>query len=356
MILDVLKVFIPSTATFLIGLVCAPLLTHYLYKYRMWKKQAGKVGLDGKPTPLFNSLHRERETGTPRLGGILVWGSVGLAALLFYFLALFSDSSFLNELNYLSRGQTWLPLGVLLLGALVGLIDDLFEIQGKTDNAAGGLSLRKRLAVVALAALFCAWWFYAKLEVSTISLPFLPPFELGFLFILGFVFVALAVYAGGVIDGIDGLAGGVFASIFAAYAGISFFQNQIDLAALCASIVGGLLAFLWFNIPPARFYLSETGTMGLTLALTVVAFLTDTLGEGIGVSVLPLIALPLVATVLSLLLQIFWKKVFGRKLLHISPLHHHFEAIGWPSYKVTMRYWVVSIMAGVLGVIAALLF
>jgi len=143
--------------------------------------------------------------------------------------------------------------------------------------------------------------------------------------------------------------------MFAAYAGIAFFQNQFDIAALAASISGGLLAFLWFNIPPARFYLTETGTMALTLALTVIAFLTDTLGEGRGVSVLPIIALLLVVTVLSNIVQIFWKKVFGRKFFLIAPLHHHFEALGWPPYKVTMRYWVVGVIAAIIGISIALL-
>ena len=129
----------------------------------------------------------------------------------------------------------------------------------------------------------------------------------------------------------------------------------MDIAALSAAIAGGLLAFLWFNIPPARFYLSETGTMALTLALVVIAFLTDTLGEGRGVTVLPIIALPLVATVLSNIAQIVSKKVLGRKLLRVAPLHHHFEALGWPPYKVTMRYWIVGIVAAIVGVAVALL-
>ena len=129
----------------------------------------------------------------------------------------------------------------------------------------------------------------------------------------------------------------------------------MDIAALAAAISGGLLAFLWFNIPPARFYLSETGTMALTLALTVIAFLTDTLGGGRGVSVLPVIALLLVGTVLSNILQMFGKKVLGRKILRIAPLHHHFEALGWPPYKVTMRYWIVGIVTAIIGMSIALL-
>jgi len=209
---------------------------------------------------------------------------------------------------------------------------------------------------VAATALFIGWWFYDKLDVSAITLPFVhAPLELGILFIPFFVLVALFIYAGGVIDGIDGLAGGTFATIFAAYAGIAFFQHQLDIAALAAAIAGGLLAFLWFNIPPARFYLSETGTMALTLSLTVIAFLTDTLGGGKGVSVLPIIALPLVATVLSNVVQMFGKKILGRKVLRIAPLHHHFEALGWPPHKVVMRYWVVGTIAAIIGMTIALL-
>ena len=216
--------------------------------------------------------------------------------------------------------------------------------------------MRARVFAVAVVAFFCAWWFYSKLGVSAVSFPFVSgPVELGIFFIPFFMLVALSLYAGGVIDGIDGLSGGVYASIFAAYGGIAFFQHQLDLATLCAVVVGGLLAFLWFNIPPARFYLSETGTMGLTLILTVVVFLTDLRGDGRGLMALPIIGLLLVATVISVLLQIASKKIFHRKLFRIAPLHHHFEAIGWPPYKVTMRYWVVGVVCAIVGMSIALL-
>lgn len=348
----VLKVFIPATFAFLFGVALTPFLAHFLYRYKMWKPKAGKIALDGKPAVLRNELHASRDMGTPSFGGIVVWGSVLLVAALFGVLNfLFPESRIFSTLAFISRSQTWLPLAALAAGALVGFLDDWGEVRGR-----GGLRLRLRLGLVAVIAAFCAYWFFFKLGVSSVTLPFLGvPAELGLLFIPVFVGVALFIYAGGVIDGIDGLAGGVFASIFAAYAGIAFFQNQLDIAALCAAIAGGLLAFVWFNIPPARFYLSETGTMGLTLALTVIAFLTDTVGEGRGVSVLPIIAVLLIATVCSNLLQVFSKKMFGRKLLLIAPLHHHFEAIGWPPYKVTMRYWIVGVVAAVIGVTIAIL-
>ncbi len=340
----------PALIAFLIGVGITPFVTHFLYKYRFWKPRAGKVALDGTPAAEFNRLHAARETGTPRAGGIVVWGSVGLAAFLLQILSLAAPETF-DPLAFVSRNQTWVPLMALLAGALVGFFDDLFEVRGK-----GGLRLRVRLFMVFVIAILCAWWFYDKLDVSSVSL--LSPFaslELGLLFIPFFILVALALYAGSVIDGIDGLSGGVYSIIFAANAGIAFFKNQMDIAGFCAAIVGGLLAFLWFNVPPARFYLSETGTMGLTLALTVVAFLTDVRGDGIGVSILPIIALPLVVTVLSVILQMASKKIFGKKIFRVAPLHHHFEALGWPPHKVTMRYWIVGVVAAIIGMSIALL-
>jgi phospho-N-acetylmuramoyl-pentapeptide-transferase len=247
-----------------------------------------------------------------------------------------------------------LPMFALLVGAGVGLIDDMLEVNGTGTHFAGGLSLAKRLLVVGVVCAFAGWWFFEKLGVTGVSVPFNGVVHLGVLFVPFFVLIGIAVYAGGVIDGIDGLAGGVFAIIFASYGVIAFSQDQIDLAAFCGTVVGGLLAFLWFNIPPARFYMTETGVMGLTLALTVTAFMTDVLGEGKGVAVLPVIALPLVVTVASDIIQVASKKFRGKKVFRIAPLHHHFEAMGWPSYKVAMRYWIFSTIAAFIGVLIAL--
>ena len=139
------------------------------------------------------------------------------------------------------------------------------------------------------------------------------------------------------------------AAIFAAYTGIAFFQNQIDLAAFSAVVVGAIAAFLWFNIPPARFYMGETGILGLTTSLTVIAFLTD------AVSVLPLIALPLVLDSASVSIQLISKRFFGKKVFLVSPLHHHFEAKGWPAYKVTMRAWILASVCAMVGMVIAIL-
>jgi phospho-N-acetylmuramoyl-pentapeptide-transferase len=341
---DVMALFIPATLAFFIGIGITPFVTHVLYKYKLWKKRAGKTAMDGTPASTFNTLHESREVGVPRFGGVIVWFSVLLCAAILQTLWYLWPETFADA-AFISRSQTWVPLAAFMVGATVGFLDDIFEVLERQ-----GLRLRVRLAIVASVAVLCAWWFYTKLEVTAVSVPFIPGgLELGALFILFFVAVALFIYAGGVIDGIDGLAGGIFAIIFAAYAGVAFFQQQLDIASFCAAVAGGLLAFLWFNIPPARFYLSETGTMALTLALTVIAFLTDQRGAGEGLTVLPIIAFPLVATVLSNVAQIASKKIFGRKLLRVAPLHHHFEALGWPPYKVTMRYWIVGVIFAIIG-------
>ena len=349
----VLTILLPAIVAFAIGIITTPLITYYLYKHRVWKKKAGKgAGYGGGGTPIFDELHKEKDTNTPRMGGIVIWVSVFITTLVFMFFDSQSGGESLT-FNFFSREQTWLPLFALAIGATVGFIDDLLVVRDTGKHFAGGLPLSQRLLVVAATAGFIGWWFFTKLEVSDVSLFHFGTLELGFWFIPFFVFVAMCVYMSSVIDGLDGLSGGVFMSVFAAYTGVALLQDQFDIAALSAVIVGSILAFLWFNIPPARFYMTETGIMALTMALTVVAFMTDTLGGGVGVSVLPIIGFVLVATVAANTIQIISKKIFQRKVFIVAPLHHHFEALGWPAHKVTMRYWIISIICAVIGVTIA---
>ena len=355
MIVDVVKVFIPSTISFFFGILLSLVLSHFLYKYQMWKKRAGKKTLDGASTPIFDALHKEREVTVPKMGGILIWASPILTLFTLYILAWLLPSGDTDKLIFLSRNQTWIPLATLLLGGFVGLIDDYMDITGTGDHSAGGLSLKKRLFIVSAISLLVAFWFYIKLETHSIGIPFYGEFEIGWLFIPLFLLVTLGIYSGGVIDGIDGLAGGIFAAIFSSYAGIAFYQQQINLAAFCATVVGAILAFLWFNIPPARFYMSETGSMALTITLAVVAFMTDSVDGGHGVIALPIIAMPLVLTTLSNIIQIASKKFRGKKVFLVAPLHHHFEALGWPPYKVTMRYWIIGVVFAIIGLIFGLI-
>ena len=348
-IVNVAKVFVPFTVAFVLGIALTPFLTHYLYTYKLWKKKARIEALGGGEAVLFNKLHKEREVSVPRMGGIIVWASAALTIFLFWFLADFFSSEPTEKLNFLSRNQTWLPLFTLISASLVGLIDDFLAISGRGGYIAGGLPLRTRILIVLLIGALGAWWFFAKLGISSILVPFWGEFSLGIFFIPFFMLVMLALFSGGIIDGIDGLAGGILAIVFTAYAGIAFFQNQIDLAAFCAVLVGGLLAFLWFNIPPARFYMSETGILGLTTTLTVVAFLTG------AVLVLPIIAFLLFAAPASSILQLLSKKLRnGKKIFLIAPIHHHFEALGWPAYKVTMRLWVLTAVLAIVGTIIVL--
>jgi len=353
---NIIKVFIPATASFAIGILFAPLLTHYLYKHKVWKKSIGKTALDGTPAVEFEKLrtttHAGTETSTPRMGGILIWVTATFVTVGIWILARLAPGPFFEKLDFLSRSQTWIPLFALLAGALVGFINDLLDILPSGER---GLRLRTRLLFVTLISSFIGWWFYAKLGVAAIGIPGDGTFTIGALIVPLFVLITLGLYAGGVIDGIDGLAGGVFSTAFMAYAGIAYFQNQINLAAFSATLTGAILAFLWFNIPPARFWMTETGTMGLTMTLAVIAFMTDTPGNGYGVAALPIIAFPLIVTVGSNIIQVASKKIRGKKVFRIAPLHHHFEAIGWPSYKVTMRYWIISIVCAIVGMIVALI-
>lgn len=346
-----INVLVPALLSFTIGIAITPMVTHFLYKYKVWKKQGGKQAIGGHEATEFNKLKGEEETKTPRMGGIIIWASALITLGSLFVLAILFPNSVFSSLDFLSRSQTLIPAGTLLVGAIIGFLNDYYDVthDGK------GLRLWIRLGLITILAGSLGWWFYTKLGVTSISIPFAGDLELGLIIIPFFILLTLALYASGVIDGIDGLSGGVFAAIFAAYAGIAIIQSQFDLAAFCATLVGAIMAFLWFNIPPARFWMTETGSMALTLALATVVFMTDTLGDGNGISLLPIVGLPLIATVGSNIIQIFYRKTTGKKLFRIAPVHHHFEAIGWPSYKVTMRYWIISIFCAVAGVIIATL-
>lgn len=349
--INVVKILLPSAVAFLVGIGITPFISHYLYKYKMWKKKAREKDLLGFAAPVFNKLHKTKEVGTPRMGGVVIWGAVLITTFCFWFASvLIPDVSF-EKFNFLSNNQTWLPIAVLFVASLVGLLDDFLSVYGEGSYIAGGLSLTRRIFLVLIIALAASLWFYIKLERSTIGIPFLAEeFELGWLFVPFFMFMALSLFSGGVIDGLDGLSGGVMASIFASYGAIALFQDQIDIAALCGVIMGAILAFLWFNIPPARFYMGETGMIGLTATLAVIAFLVR------AELLLFVVAFPLYLSSGSVILQTLSKKFRrGKKIFLVAPIHHHFEALGWPSYKVTMRFWIVSVVFAIVGVIITLI-
>jgi len=349
MLLNLVKIFLPTAVAFFLGILITPIATHFFYKYKMWKR----FSRNGSTTVSeFPQIHNEHEElNTPRVGGMIIWVSVLLTTSFFYFAFIFFPSEVSQKMNFLSRNQTLIPFFTLLVGALLGLWDDLIQIYGKGKFAQDNVSWRNwKATLVALISLAVGAWFFYKLGMTGINIPFDGVLYLGILIIPFFILVSLATFSGGVIDGIDGLSGGIFASIFAAYSVIAFTNQQIDLAAFSGVISGATLAFLWFNIPPARFYMGETGIMALTITLATMAFLTDS------VLLLPIVALPLVITSLSVILQMLSKKFRGgKRIWKIAPIHHHFESIGWPSYKVTMRFWVLSVIFSIIGVILAII-
>ncbi len=347
--LDIIKVIAPTAVSFFLGIAVTPIVTHYLYKYKCWKKRAGNIkGVgDDTGTPIFNELHKEKEVGTPRMGGLVVVISVFVTVALFWLVSYISSGGPSGDIDFLSRAQTWLPFAGFLLGALVGFIEDLTVI-GASRRFPDGLPFTYRALPVLIFGTFVAWWFYSKLGVSEIFIPFYGLLDLGIWFIPFFLAVLLSILASGVIDGIDGLSGGVLSVTFSAIGVIAFIGNQLDASAFSFVIVGGLLAFLWFNIPPARFYLTETGFIPLALALTILAFMTNT------VILLPLLAFIPFITVVTNIIQVLSKKLRGKKVFIVAPIHHHFEAIGWPPYKVVMRYWVISVICAFIGVLIAI--
>jgi phospho-N-acetylmuramoyl-pentapeptide-transferase len=348
MLLNLVKIFLPMVVALLIGLFITPFATHFFYKYKMWKKYSR----NGTTFSEFQKIHNEHdELNTPRVGGIIIWVSILFSILIFYFISILFPSIITEKINFLSKNQTLIPLLVLLFGSFLGLWDDLIQIYGKGKIAHDDKSWRKWKAfLVVFISFLIGLWFYYKLGMISIHIPFGGDMYLGILIIPFFIIVALATFSGGVIDGLDGLSGGVLASIFAAYSVIAFTNNQIDIATFSAVTTGAILAFLWFNIPPARFYMGETGMIGLTITLATLAFLTDT------VLILPIVAMPLVISSLSVILQLISKKLRnGKKIFRLAPIHHHFEALGWPAYKVTMRFWVLSIVFSIIGIILAVI-
>lgn len=341
---NVIKIFSLAAIASALAIVWAPLLINFLYKHKLWKKSARQKTISGEEATVFNGLHKEKEIGTPRMGGLVIWVTVLLVVFLFYVLSLIFPNTWLAEFNFLSRSQTWLPLFTLIFASVVGLVDDILVVKGWGKYVGGGISFRKRLVIVVLLGLIGSLWFYEKLGWDVVYIPFVGETSIGLWYIPLFILTTMACWSGGIIDGLDGLAGGTFASIFGAFAIISFSLGKIDLAAFCAVIAGALFAFLWFNIPPARFYMGETGILGLTTVMAVVAFLTDS------VYILPVVGGLLVVTVLSVIIQLLSKKLRKKKIFLSTPIHHHFEALGWPSYKVTMRAWIIGVVLAFIGV------
>jgi len=344
----VTKIFFLTSFSFLIAMLLTPLLMKFLYKFKL-----GKQIRDENATPIFSKMHKSKN-GTPVMGGILIWGTTLILALSFFYLTKFTNNNFFNSLNFLTRKETLLHLGALIASAVIGLIDDYLNTRCIGANG-GGFSAKHRLLIytslATIIAILGASWFYLKLEWDLIRIPFIGNFEIGKwsipLFILVIVSTAFSVNEA---DGLDGLAGGILLAMFSAYSVISFAQGKYDLAAFCGVIIGALLAFLWFNINPAKFFMGDTGAMSLGVTIAIVAMLTNT------VMLLPIIGFLLVIESGSVIVQVLSKKFRnGKKVFLSSPIHHHLEAKGWKEATIVMRFWVISAISTVVGLIIALI-
>lgn len=342
-IIEISRVLFLAALSFTVAFIFAPILIRFLIKNRMGKQ----IRMEG--APIYNQLHQKKE-GTPTMGGIVVWLTVFIIAMIFWAVGKFASDSFIGRFDFISgelgRRQTWLPLGVFIASALVGMGDDLLGIL-RIGPKGGGLTMRYRLVIYAVIAIVGAWWFYVKLGFSGVSIPFLGNYDIGWWYILFFIFVIVASsFSVNETDGLDGLVGGVLIAAFGAYAVIAFFQGQYNLAAFDAVIIGALLAFLWYNVYPARFFMGDTGAMSLGVTLGVMAMLTQT------AFLLPFFGSILVLESVSVILQLASKKIRGgKKIFYSTPIHHHFEAKGWPEMQVTMRFWIISGMTAALGLI-----
>lgn len=351
-VFNILKVLTTGFLAFFLAFYITPFWTHILYKYRIGIRIKEK-SVSGEQLSVINTLHAKK-AGTPTMGGVIVWFSVIFLAIYshYFFPALASvfGAGSIARLDFFSRAQTWLPLFALGAGGVLGLLDDWMSVRGIGKNKGGGMRFALRFWWLALIAAVGAWWFFIKLGWDVIHIPAVGDFSIGWWYIPLFLFVIIfSAISSNETDGLDGLNGGVLLMAFASFSTIAVFQNKMDLAAFCAAVSGALLAFLWFNIYPARFFMGDTGAMALGTTLGVVAMLTN--------SALALFVIVFIYLLESgsAALQLFSKKFLGRKIFLAAPLHHHFEAKGWPEPKVVMRAWIFTALTALLGTLIAIL-
>lgn len=321
-----------ALSAFFLATFLTPIYTHLAYKYKFWKRQK-KETLTGEALPVMTKLHAKKfKRAFPTMAGLIGVVTVTVVTLV----------------CNLNREQTWLPLLGFVGGSIVGLIDDLINVFGSGKGAAG-LRAPVKFAMIAAVGLFLGWWFAVKLGWTTIEVPFVGAWEVGAMgMILVFAFAVVATSnAVNISDGLDGLAGGLAMLAYGAYAVIALLQGQWMLTAFCLTVVGWLLSYIWFNVPPARFMMGDVGSFALGAGLGVVAMMTNAF------FLLPIIGILFVVEAGSSLIQIFWKKVFHKKLFVSAPIHHHLEANGWNEAKIVMRFWVIAGVFAIIGVFLA---
>jgi phospho-N-acetylmuramoyl-pentapeptide-transferase len=351
-IIDVMKVLSTGFLAFVLAFLITPVWTHFLYKYKIGIR-IKENSVDGQKLAYVNKMHSHK-SGTPTSGGVIVWVSVLILVFVshwfFPILAKWLNFNFIARLDFFRRSQVWLPLFALVSAGILGLFDDFMSVKGCGKNKGGGMRFAMRFWWILVIAGAGAWWFFYKLGWDVIHVPAVGDFTIGFWYIPLFIFIIVfSTVSSNETDGLDGLNGGVLLTAFASFVVISFFQNKMDLASFCAAISGALLAFLWFNVYPARFFMGDTGAISLGMTLGVVAMLTNS------ALVLFLIVFIYLIESGSVAIQLFSKKFFHRKVFLAAPIHHHFEAKGWPETKVTVRFWIITAVTALLGVIIGIL-
>lgn len=328
------KIFVLGFLSFVISMVLTPVYTTAAFAGKWWKK-ARTNAITGEIAKVYQKLHAEKHSrNIPTMAGVVFVLATAIVTLS----------------GNLSRSETWLPLAAMAGAGGIGLIDDIINVRGIGGSIAG-MRAKIKLLLLLVIALIGGWWFFSKLGVTDIYIPFWHALHIGWLIIPLFVLVVISTAnAVNITDGLDGLAGGLSAIAFGAYALIAIVEGKYGIAGFCMTIVGALLSYTWFNIYPARFFMGDVGSFALGTALGVVAMLTDT------VMLLPIIGGMFVIETGSVILQVISKKLRGGKRIFLSsPIHHHFEAIGWPETKVTMRFWIIGEVAALLGLIAFIL-
>lgn len=331
---EITRVIGYGAIAFVVAMLVTPIYTYFAYKYQWWKKPRD-AATTGEKASVFKKLHADKHRrNIPTMAGLITIFAIAAVTVL---------------VGNLSREQTYLPLAAMIGAGIVGLVDDVINLRGVGKGVAG-LSTKIKFGLIFLVSAAGAWFFYYKLGYDSINITFVGDVFVGWFLIPIFILVVVATAnAVNITDGLDGLAGGLLVSAYTAFGVIAFMQHNLGIAAFCATIVGALIAYVWFNIYPARFFMGDVGSFALGTGLGVVAMLTGSF------VLLPIIGLIFVLEAGSSAIQIASKKLFGKKIFRSAPMHHHFEAVGWPEAKVTMRFWVVGQVAAVVGVLLALI-
>jgi phospho-N-acetylmuramoyl-pentapeptide-transferase len=270
----------------------------------------------------------QTKAGTPTAGGALI-----LAVVIGLFLVL-------GQVD----GSTFAPLATLALVGGLGLADDW--LNARTGD---GIRARQKLLWQIVVALFAAWQIQDTYDIDSIAVPFVGDMAIDPRVYIAFAAFAIVAMSNGVnlTDGLDGLAGGTLVFAFVAFLVIALLNvpAQPNLALLCALLIGALLGFLWFNAHPAQVFMGDAGSLSMGAALAVIALIT---GQ---ILILPLVGLIFVIETLSVVMQIgYFKMTHGKRIFRMSPLHHHFELGVWAETKITMRFWIVAVLSGLLGI------